>query len=59
LDLEQRIVDTSVGNTSRPSILLCGGDPRLKKDMHKSAKRIGFTPSYSIKNPTIKVELQN
>ena len=34
-------------------------DPRLKKDMHKRAKRIGFTPSYSIKHPTIKVELQN
>ena len=31
----------------------------LKKDMHKRAKRIGFTPSYSIKHPTIKVELQN
>ena len=27
--------------------------------MHKRAKRIGFTPSYSIKHPTIKVELQN
>ena len=27
--------------------------------MHKRAKRIGFYPSYSIKHPTIKVELQN
>ena len=27
--------------------------------MHKRAKRIGFTPFYSIKHPTIKVELQN
>jgi len=58
-DLEQRIADASIGNTSRPTILFCGCDPRLKKDMHKRAKRIGFTPSYSIKHPTIKVELQN
>jgi len=58
-DLEQRIADASIGNISRPTILFCGCDPRLKKDMHKRAKRIGFTPSYSIKHPTIKVELQN
>ena len=58
-DLEQRIADASIGNASRPTILFCGCDPRLKKDMHKRAKRIGFTPSYSIKHPTIKVELQN
>ena len=30
-DLEQRIADSSVGNTSRPTILFCGCDPRLKK----------------------------
>ena len=36
-----------------------GCDPRLKKDIHKHAKRIGFTPSYSIKHPTVKVELHN
>ena len=58
-DLEQKIADASIGNTSRPTIIFCGCDPRLKKDMHKRAKRIGFTPSYSIKHPTIKVELQN
>ena len=58
-DLEQRIADASIGNTNRPTILFCGCDPQLKKDMHKRAKRIGFTPSYSIKHPTIKVELQN
>ena len=58
-DLEQRIADASIGNTNRPTILFCGCDSRLKKDMHKRAKRIGFTPSYSIKHPTIKVELQN
>ena len=58
-DLEQRIADASIGNTSRPTILFCGCDPRLKKDMHKCTKRICFTPSYSIKHLTIKVELQN
>ena len=58
-DLELRIADASIGNNSRPTIVFCGCDPRLKKDMHKRAKRIGFTPSYSIKHPTIKVELQN
>ena len=58
-DLQQRIAEASVGNTSRPTIIFCGCDPRLKKDMHKRAKRIGFIPSYSIKHPTIKVELQN
>ena len=45
-DLEQRIADASIGNTHRPTILFCGCDSRLKKDMHKRAKRIGFTPSY-------------
>ena len=58
-DLEQRIADASIGNTNRPTILFCGCDPRLKKDMHKRAKRIGFTPFYSIKHPTIKAESQN
>ena len=58
-DLEQRIADASIGNTNRPTILFCGCDPRLKKDIHKHAKRIGFTPSYSIKHPTVKVELHN
>ena len=47
-DLEQRITDASIGNSSRPTILFCGCDPRLKKDLHKRAKRIGLTPSYSI-----------
>ena len=58
-DLEQRISNASVGNSSRPTIVFCGCDPQLKKDMHKRAKRIGFNPSYSIKHPTIKVELKN
>ena len=58
-ELEQRIAEALIGNTSRPTILFCGCDALLKKDMHKRAKRIGFTPAYSIKHPTIKVELQN
>ena len=58
-DLEQRIAEASIGNSSRPTILFCGCDPQLKKDMHKRAKRIGFKPSDSIKHPSIKVELQN
>ena len=41
-DLEQRIADASIGNTNRPTILFCGCDSRLKKDMHKRAKRIGL-----------------
>ena len=58
-DLKQRISDSSIGNSSRPTFMFGGCDPRLKKDLHKRAKRIGFTPSYSIKHPSIKVELQN
>ena len=58
-DLEKRMALAAIGNTSRPTIVFCGCDPHLKKDMHKRAKRIGFIPSYSIKHPTIKVELQN
>ena len=58
-DLEQRIADDSIGNASRPAILFCGCDPQLKKDMHKRAKRTGFKPTYSIKHPTLKFELQN
>ena len=57
--LEQRITDSSKGNCSSPTILFCGCDYRLKKDLHKRAKHIGFTPSYSIKHPSIKIELQN
>ena len=57
--LEQRITDVSLGNSSRPTIFFCGCYCRFKKDLHKRAKRIGFTPSYSIKHPSIKVQLQN
>jgi len=58
-DIKKRIAEASIGNTSRPTILFCGCDSLLKRDMHKRAKRLGFIPSYSIKHPTIKVELQN
>ena len=27
--------------------------------MHKQAKRVGLNPAYSIKHPTIKVEVKN
>ena len=58
-DLEQRIADASIGNTNRPTILFFWLWSSTKKDIHKHAKRIGFTPSYSIKHPTVKVELHN
>ena len=58
-DLEEKIINASFGKAMKPSILFCGCDHRVKKDMHKIAKRIGLNPSYSIKHPTIKVELNN
>ena len=58
-EIEEKIEKASKGKTLRPSILFCGCNHQLKKDMHKRAKRIGLSPSYSIKHPTIKVELQN
>ena len=58
-EIEEKIEKASVGGIMRPSVLFCGCNPQLKKDMHKLAKRIGLSPYYSIKHPTIKVELQN
>ena len=58
-DIEGKIEQASAGKIIRPSVLFCGCNPQLKKDMHKRAKRVGFTPAYSIKHPTIKVELKN
>ena len=43
-DLEKRIADASFVNTSRPTISFCSCDAFIKKDIHKRAKRIGFTP---------------
>ena len=58
-EIEEKIEKSSVGKNIRPSVLFCGCNPEVKKDMHKRAKRLGLNPFYSIKHPTIKVELQN
>ena len=58
-EIEEKIKKASMDKTIRPSVLFCGCNPQIKKDMHKRAKRVGLTPAYSIKHPTIKVELQN
>ena len=58
-EIEEKIKKASMGKTIRPSVLFCGCNPQIKKDMHKRAKRVGLNPAYSIKHPTIKVELQN
>ena len=43
-ELEQRIADASIGNTTRPTILFCGCYPRLKKICINVQKRVGFNP---------------
>ena len=58
-EIGEKIESASAGKTIRPSVLFCGCNPQVKKDMHKRAKRLGLNPTYSIKNPTIKVELKN
>ena len=58
-EIEEKIEKASAGKIIRPSVLFCGCNPQLKKDMHKRAKRLGLNPTYSSKNPTIKVELKN
>ena len=58
-EIEKKIEKASAGEIIRPSILFCGCNPQVKKDMHKRAKRLGLNPAFSIKHPTIKVELQN
>ena len=57
--IEKKIEKASAGKLIRPSVLFCGCNPQLKKDMHKQAKRVGLNPAYSIKHPTIKVEVKN
>ena len=57
-DIEGKIEQASAGKIIRPSVLFCGCNPQLKKDMHKLAKRLGLNPAYSIKHPTIKVKLK-
>ena len=58
-DLKKKIEKASIGRDIKPTILFCGCNSQLKKDMHRRSKRIGLIPSYSMKHPTIKVELQN
>ena len=58
-EIEEKIEQASKGKAIRPSVVFCGCNPQVKKDMHKRAKRIGLSPTYSIKHPSIKVELQN
>ena len=58
-EIEEKIEKASAGKIIRPSVLFCGCNSQLKKDMHKRAKRLGLNPAYSIKHPTIKVELKN
>ena len=57
--IAEKIYNSSVNKAIKPTILFCGCNPQLKKDMHKRAKRVGLNPAYSMKHPTIKVELQN
>ena len=58
-EIAEKISKSSINKTTKPTILFCGCNTQVKKDMHKLAKRLGLNPSYSIKHPTIKVELQN
>mgnify|MGYP001445870482 CR=1 FL=1 len=58
-EIKEKIEKASAGKIIRPSILFCGCNPEVKKDMHKRAKRVGLNPAYKIKHPTIKVELKN
>ena len=58
-EIKEKIEKASVSKIIGPSILFCGCNPQVKKDMHKRAKRLGLNPAYSVKHPTIKVQLQN
>ena len=58
-EIKEKIKQASRGKAIKPSIVFCGCSPQVKKDMHKRAKRVRLNPSYSIKHPTIKVELKN
>ena len=58
-EIASKISNASANKVMRPLILFCGCRTQVKKDMHKRAKRIGLKPAYSIKHPTIKVELKN
>ena len=57
-EISEKITKASINNINKPTILFCGCNSQVKKDMHKRAKRVGLNPSYSIKHPTIKVALK-
>ena len=56
--IAELISNASINKTPKPTILFCGCNPQVKKDMHKRAKSIGLSPAYSIKKPSIKVTLK-
>ena len=58
-EIAEKISKASINKSTKPTILFCGCNTQVKKDMHKLAKRLGLNPSYSIKHPTLKVELKN
>ena len=59
IEIAEKISKASLNKTTKPTILFCGCNPQVKKDMHKRAKSIGLSPAYSIKHPSIKVELKS
>ena len=46
------------GLENKPSILIFGMDSYQKRNLHSEAKKSGFIPVYSMKNPSIKIVLQ-
>ena len=58
IEIAEKISKALINKTTKPTILFCGCNSQIKKDMHKRAKLIGLNPSYSIKHPTLKVELK-
>ena len=42
--IEKRIQDSSHGLLSKPSIIFCGCNSKIRKDLHKIAKKLGFDP---------------
>ena len=57
-EVADKISNATFNKGLKPTILFCGCNPQVKKDMHKRAKRVGLKPAYSMKYPTIKVELK-
>ena len=42
IEIGEKISKASLNKTTKPTILFCGCNPQVKKDMHKRAKRIGL-----------------